>query len=108
MTSNLKQRTEKLKAENQRYRNTKNQNTERPKTYIYQKNSKKVQTKQNNDHPQIMRKIQFRSSFNGTNKLKPVSTGNQQHDKKRNRREIKIKAKTKAFDFHAVFKIMDQ
>ena len=54
-----------------------------------------------------MRKIQFRSSFNGTNKLKPVSTGNQQHDKKRNRREIKIKAKTKAFDFHAVFKIID-
>ena len=54
-----------------------------------------------------MRKIQFRSSFNGTNKLKPVSTGNQQHDKKRNRRKIKIKAKTKAFDFHAVFKIID-
>ena len=27
--------------------------------------------------------------------------------KKKNRREIKIKAKTKAFDFHAVFKIID-
>ena len=59
MTLHSKHRAEKLKTENQRYTNTKNQNSERQKPSFT-----KTHTEQNNDHTRIMHKIKFRSSFN--------------------------------------------
>ena len=68
MTLNLNHRTEKLKTENKRYRNTKSQNPERLKSsyskIIGRKHGfTKTRTQQNNDHPRIMHKIKFRSFF---------------------------------------------
>ena len=68
MTLNSKHRTQKIKSKNQRYRNMKNQNTERRKPSITNRIGSKcriiyTRTEQNNDNTQIMHKIQFRSSF---------------------------------------------
>ena len=68
MTLNSKHRTEKLNTKNKRYRNTKKQNPERFKPSISNRIGRKcrlISTRptQNNDHTQIIHKIQFRSSF---------------------------------------------
>ena len=68
MTLNSKYRTQKIKSKNQRYRNMKNQNTERRKPGITNRIGREcriiyTRTEQNNDHTRIMHKIQFRSSF---------------------------------------------
>ena len=69
MTLNSKHRTEKLKTKNQRYRDTKNQNTEKRKPSFTKRIGRKSDLYKPvlniiNDHTQIIHKIQFRSSFN--------------------------------------------
>ena len=61
MNLNSKHRTEKLKPKSQRYRNTKNQNTERWKPSFTKRIDRKgtlilFHTEQNNDHTWIMHK----------------------------------------------------
>ena len=69
MTLNSKHRTEKLKAKNQKYGNTKNENIEKRKPGFTKRRGTKCRlmltsTEQNNDPTRIMHKVQFRSSFN--------------------------------------------
>ena len=69
MTLNSKCRIQKIKNKNQKNRNMKKQNTERRKPTLTKRIGRKcrlikTRTEQNNDHTQIIHKIQFRSSFN--------------------------------------------
>ena len=73
MTLNSKHRTEKLKTKNHRYRNTKNQNTERRKPSFTKWIGRKcrlilTRTEKNNEHARIMYKIQFRLFYYNFNK----------------------------------------
>lgn len=79
---NAKHRTEKLKNNKQRYKNTQNQNTERRKSSFTKAICRKCTlyktcVEQNNNHTQKMNKIPFRSSKVrnskvGKNKWKPI------------------------------------
>ena len=75
---NSKHRTEKLKAKNQRYRNTKNQNTERRKPKLTERKGKRFKlissrTEQINDHTWTIHKMQFRGSFKESITVKRVA-----------------------------------
>ena len=67
ITLNTKHRTEKLKTNKQRYKNTQNQNTDRRKSSFTKTMCRKCRLyktciEQNSNHTQKMNKIPFRSS----------------------------------------------